>query len=96
LGEGFVTALVNILTQSFVLGISAGAPVLVALLLTTLFLGLISRTLPQINTMTVGLSLNAMVAIGATCVSIGIVAWTFPEHAERVLGELQEVIQQQL
>src|SRR4029079_759430 len=49
LGHEFVDVLTNIAAQSFALGIRAAAPLLTALLLSTLVLGLISRTMPQIN-----------------------------------------------
>ncbi len=40
-------------------------------------LGLISRTLPQINTLVVGFGLNAMLTLAVMTASIGAVAWTF-------------------
>ena len=51
LAEGFVT----LVSQSFSLGIRAAAPAVTALLLATLILGLIGRTLPQLNVLTLGL-----------------------------------------
>ena len=52
---------VVLITQSFHVGIRAAAPVVAAVLLATLVLGLISRTLPQLNVMVVGFGLNAMI-----------------------------------
>ena len=45
LADGFTT----LVSQSFSLGIRAAAPAVTALLLATLILGLIGRTLPQLN-----------------------------------------------
>ena len=53
-----VAAFELLLTQSFSLGIRAAAPVIVSLLLSTLVMGLISRTLPQLNILAVGFGLN--------------------------------------
>ena len=51
------------MTQSFALGIRAAAPLLIALFLSTLVLGLISRTLPQINIIAVGFGLNSLLTL---------------------------------
>jgi flagellar biosynthetic protein FliR len=88
LGESFADALVSILTQSFVLGIRAAAPLLAALLLSNLVLGLISRTLPQINVIAVGFGLNSLLALGMLFLSIGAVAWTFQEPTVDVMQQI--------
>lgn len=92
IGESFADVMVGILAQSFLLGIRAAAPIMIALLLSTLLLGLISRTLPQINILAVGFGLNALLTIGAMLVSVGAVAWTFQEPVTGVLQRLQEVV----
>lgn len=81
LGDSFVTAMTTLLSQSFQLGIRAAAPAMAALLLATLLLGLIGRTLPQINILVVGFSVNALLTVGAVLVSIGTIAWAFPQQA---------------
>jgi flagellar biosynthetic protein FliR len=92
LGDTFVDVLVNILSQSFALGIRAAAPILVALLLSNFVLGLISRTLPQINVIAVGFGLNSLLALGVLCLSIGAVAWTFQEPTRDVMQQVLEVV----
>jgi flagellar biosynthetic protein FliR len=90
LGASYVDVLVTIITQSFSLGIRAAGPLLVALLLSNLVLGLISRTLPQINVIAVGFGLNAMLALGLLFLSIGAAAWTFQEPAVNVMQQIGE------
>jgi flagellar biosynthetic protein FliR len=92
LGDNFVEVLTSILTQSFLLGIRAAAPILTALFLSTIVLGLISRTLPQLNIILVGFNLNALLTLGALFLSIGSVAWTFHEPTTEILLRLQEVV----
>ena len=92
LGDTFVTALVTLLGQSFMLGIRAAAPAMTALLLATLVLGLIGRTLPQINILVVGFSVNALLTAGALCASIGAIAWAFPEQAIAAIDLLVEAV----
>ncbi|WP_425398309.1 flagellar biosynthetic protein FliR [Aeoliella sp.] len=91
-GDSFAQVMVNILQQSFVLGIRAAAPVMVALFLSTLLLGLISRTLPQINVLAVGFGLNSMLTIGAILVTLGGAAWLFQEPIVATLEELQSTV----
>jgi flagellar biosynthetic protein FliR len=92
LGETFVDVLVGILTQSFELGIRAAAPLLTALLISNLVLGLISRTLPQINVIAVGFGLNSLLALGMLFLSIGGVAWAFQEPTIDVMQRLGEAV----
>ncbi len=81
-----------ILTQSFALGIRAAAPAMTALLLATLVLGLISRTLPQINIIAVGFGVNTLVALGTVMLSLGAMAWAFQEQIEPTLDLLQTAL----
>jgi flagellar biosynthetic protein FliR len=82
LGGDFVDVLSTILTQSLALGIRAGAPIMAALLLATLVLGLVTRTLPQINIIAVGFSLNALLTLGGMFLMVGTIAWTLQEHSD--------------
>jgi flagellar biosynthetic protein FliR len=94
LGETFVEALTSVMTQSFALGLRAAAPLLIALFLSTLVLGLVSRTLPQINIIAVGFGLNSLLTLAIMILSVGTVAWTFQQPVVDVLGQLQEALVQ--
>jgi flagellar biosynthetic protein FliR len=90
--ETVTETLTTLIAQSFVLGVRAAAPAMAALLVATLILGLISRTLPQLNIMTLGFGLNSLITLGAICLSIGTVAWTFQDQVEPVLTSLLEAL----
>jgi flagellar biosynthetic protein FliR len=90
LGATFVEALTSVMTQSFVFGVKAVAPLMIALFLSTLVMGLVSRTLPQINIIAVGFGMNAMLTIAMLMLSVGAVAWTFQQPVADVLLQLQE------
>ena len=92
LGENFVEVLTGILTQSFALGIRAAAPLLTALLLSNIVLGLVSRTLPQINVIAVGFSINSLLALGVLFLSIGGAAWTFQEPTIDIMQQISELV----
>lgn len=78
-------AFVTLTTQSFALGLRAAMPTVTALLLATLVLGLISRTLPQLNIMAIGFGLNAMLTFGVLSLSLGAAVWVFQEQLEPAL-----------
>ncbi len=78
LGETFTT----ILNQSFHLGFRAGAPVVAAVLVSTVVLGLIARTMPQLNILAVGFGLNSMLSLGIMGFSLGVAVWVFQEEVE--------------
>jgi flagellar biosynthesis protein FliR len=76
------TLMATLLAESFSLAVRGAAPAMVALLLATVVLGLISRTLPQLNILAIGFGLNAMVTFLVLAVSVGAIAWLFQEHFE--------------
>ena len=51
-------------------------------MLATVVLGLVSRTLPQLNVLSFGFGLNAMATFGALAVSLGSIAWIFTDQVQ--------------
>jgi flagellar biosynthetic protein FliR len=94
LGSSYVDALTMLLSQSFLLGIRAAAPTMTALLLATLVLGLVGRTMPQINILAVGFSVNSLLSLGCLFTTIGTIVWAFPLEASRALEVLQAALAQ--
>jgi flagellar biosynthetic protein FliR len=88
-GAGFSTGLLEtvneVAAQSFLLAVRVSAPVVVALLLATLTVGFVSRAVPQLNSIMLGLSLNTMIAVAVVSVSLGGAAWLFHEHTEAAI-----------
>jgi len=68
--SGVVLLLVEMLTAAFVLGIRLAAPVVIALFLTATALGFLSRTMPQLNILTVGFTVRAIVAIAVAAIAL--------------------------
>lgn len=66
----FIHHLVRLLSFGFEMGIKMGAPVILALLISILLLGLIGRVLPQLNVLQVGFNVNSIVMIGGIAISI--------------------------
>jgi flagellar biosynthesis protein FliR len=88
LPEDLVEALSAVTAHSFEIGIRAAAPVMVALLLATLVVALISRTLPQLNAVAVGLNFNSLIVLAIFSFSLGSASWVFQDE----LGEVIDTI----
>ena len=95
-GPGLLAGLVDmflvLITQSFQVAIRAAAPVVAAVLLATLVLGLISRTLPQLNIMAVGFGLNAMIAFSVLFLSLGAALLVFQDQVAPTLQILFQTL----
>lgn len=96
LGSSYVEVLTTLLSQSFMLGIRAAAPAMTALLLATLVLGLIGRTMPQINILAVGFGVNSLLSLGTLFVTLGAIVWAFPTETVTALEMLQDALAQSL
>ncbi|MEO1497229.1 MAG: flagellar biosynthetic protein FliR [Planctomycetota bacterium] len=93
LGDGLIMTFVRLLSLGFELGLRTSAPLLVGLFLATVVLGLISRTLPQINTIVVGFSINGLLTLALMMLSVGAVAWAYQAPISGALAELVTAIE---
>ncbi len=78
--ESMMTLIVDQLTSGMVAGIRVAAPVIAALLMANLVTGLVSRTLPQINVLAIGLSINALAMLVVLAITIGSAGLIFQEE----------------
>lgn len=79
------------LANSLMLGVQAAAPGTVALLIGVLVMGLISRTLPQLNLMAVGFSLNTMLLMAFIFLTIGSAVWVFQDSVEPTVDKIKSM-----
>jgi len=91
--QSLVDAFTTLVTQSFSLGIRAAAPTVTSLLLATIALGLIGRTLPQVNILAVGFGLNAMLTFAVVGLTLGVAAWAFQDRVEPALQTILDALQ---
>jgi len=75
-----VYSLVVILSTSFNLALRIAAPVLIATLISMLVMGLLSKTLPQLNLMSVGFGINSMLMFAIFSLTLGTGMWCFQER----------------
>ena len=73
-------SLVTILSASFGLALRMAAPVIVAVLISLLVMGLLSKTLPQLNLMAVGFGINSMAMLLVLGFSVSAGIWCFQEN----------------
>jgi flagellar biosynthetic protein FliR len=73
-------SLVMVLSVSFNLALRIAAPVLVAALISMFVMGLLGKTLPQLNLMSVGFGINSMVMFAVFCFAVGTGMWVFQEQ----------------
>ncbi len=87
---GTIETLVALLGESFALGLKIGAPITVTMLVSLLVLGLISRSLPQLNLMQIGFSLNSLLTLLVLSVTLGGSLVWFDEQVFRSVDLLRE------
>lgn len=90
--QALCEAFSTLITQSFSLGIRAAAPAVTALLLATIALGLIGRTLPQLNVLAVGFGLNAMLTFAVLGLTVGTAVWAFHDEIEPALQTILDAL----
>ncbi len=84
--------LTTILAQSFSLGIRGAAPAVAALLLATFAMGVLSRTLPQLNLMSLGFGVNALATLGTLWVSVGSLVYLLDEQLQPTVQAVLEAL----
>jgi len=72
-------------------GVRVAAPVVATLLLSNLVTGLVSRTMPQINVLAIGLSINALALLVVTALTIGSAGLIFQDELANAAERLTEL-----
>ncbi len=89
--DSMMDLVVGQLTAGMVAGIRFSAPVVAALLLSNLVTGLVSRTLPQINVLAIGLSINALALLVVSALTLGSAGLVFQNELVQVANKLAEL-----
>jgi flagellar biosynthetic protein FliR len=92
-GQAVLGAVVALLGASFALAIKVAAPVLIAMLLATVAMGLLQRTFPQLHIFSTGFPVRAMLGLVVLAASVWVIAplvdaaWS--ATAERLLKAIE-------
>jgi len=90
--DPMMDVIVSSMSGAMASGVRVAGPVLAALLLSNLVTGLISRTLPQINVLAIGLSVNSLAMLVITAMTIGSAAWIFQDDLDGILTQLHDLL----
>ncbi|HVU88783.1 MAG TPA: flagellar biosynthetic protein FliR [Pirellulales bacterium] len=93
LPEAVPHVLVSLVSESFSLGIRIAVPAVLALLLASIMLGLVSRTITQLNVMSLGFGLNVVVALFALAMSLGSAAWLLEDQVQPTVKQMIDTLQ---
>ncbi|MCH1493971.1 MAG: flagellar biosynthetic protein FliR, partial [Rubripirellula sp.] len=91
LNSDILELLVNQLSRGVVAGIKLAGPVVTLVVLSNVLTGVISRTLPQINILAVGLSLNMLGVLVGLALALGSAGWLFQSELTRAAAGLSEI-----
>ena len=94
LQSGIVTLLAGMIQGCFVIGIKVVAPALTALLLASVALGFLQRTVPQLNILSVGFPIRQLAGLFMMTASLFVVMTYFGEELSKVMAGLGDVIAQ--
>jgi len=73
-------SMVTIVSVTFSLAFRIAAPVLVGVLVAMTVMGVLGRTLPQLNIMSVGFGLNTIIMFTILFLTVGTAMWCFQER----------------
>jgi flagellar biosynthetic protein FliR len=82
----------GMIANIFILGLKLAAPVFVTLLLTQMALGIVARTLPQMNIFFVGLPLKICIGMGTMLVVLPMLASLFRKMAEWIIQDIWKLL----
>ena len=69
-GDSIVVLLIETLTSAFSLGVRLAGPMVIALFLTETALALLSRTMPQLNILSVGFTVRSLIALAVAAIAL--------------------------
>ncbi len=84
----------ELLQQSFILTLRGVAPAVAALMISTLVIGLISRTYPQMNLLGLGLSSNLVIMFLAIFFTLGGCVWLFVDDLDQFIAMIGGAMQE--
>lgn len=85
-----IDAIVGVLTSGTELALRVAAPVLCIIFALMIAIGLLGKTMPQINIMSVGFTLKIFMGLGLLAISMAAIQQVSSEEIERVLSMIVE------
>ncbi|NIL97004.1 MAG: hypothetical protein GTO53_05790 [Planctomycetales bacterium] len=82
----------QLLAASFQLGVRTAAPVILAVLVANVAVGILSRSVPQLNSLVIGFGLNLFVVLAALGFALAGLAYLFANHVKTFLQIWQQLL----
>lgn len=82
----------TMISNVFVLALRFAAPIYVTLILTEMALGVVARTVPQINIFFVGLPLKIVLGLGVAIISLPLLAQLFKQTVEALVQDIWKLL----
>ena len=89
----FITRLTNLMAEIFILAFRFGAPVLISIFLVNLLLGILARTMPQMNVFIVGLPLKILIGFLTISITLRFIVPFSEGMFDRMFTTLHEFMQ---
>ncbi|QXM06135.1 flagellar biosynthetic protein FliR [Crassaminicella indica] len=87
-----VDKLIGILINTFVIAFKMGAPILVAILVSNMLLGILARTMPQMNVFVIGMPLKIIVGLMIIVLMIPLYVGVFENIFDHMFENLYEFL----
>lgn len=82
----------KMISNIFVLSIKFSAPIFITLFLTTISLGVVARTVPQMNVYFVGMPLKIMIGLGVTFITLPLLANLFRKMIDGLIQDIWRIL----
>ncbi|QYU70890.1 flagellar biosynthetic protein FliR [Leptolyngbya sp. 15MV] len=83
-----IDAIMAVFSSGFELALRVGTPVLCVIFMVMATMGLLSKTMPQLNVMTIGFTLKMVVGLAMLLLSVGIAQQAISGHIESTLRQI--------
>jgi flagellar biosynthetic protein FliR len=87
-GLELVSALVTLVGDGFGLALRVAAPGMASVLIATIGMAMLARSLPQLSMMSLGVGANVLAALGGLWISLGGIAWLLHDQLQSALEHL--------
>lgn len=91
-GGHLASHITDMVANIFILAIKFAAPVFITLVLTSISLGVVARTVPQMNIFFVGLPLKIMVGLGTTFIALPLLGSLFRKMVEALIQDIWRIL----
>jgi flagellar biosynthetic protein FliR len=92
ISERFINNLFSMVGDSFVLGFKIAAPIIIAILLVNIALGILARTVPQMNVFVVGMPLKIFVGLLILLLTVPLLSYIMDSIRDSIFNNINFVL----